>query len=60
MELCEDILRPDDMVVGAVIELFLGYNLTEVPTMLSHLDDMNSIDVGSLKNMVHQWLFDIQ
>ena len=43
---------PDDMAVGAVIELLLGYNLTNVWEMQNHLEKQQHIKPEQLKNMV--------
>ena len=52
MEVCRKLSHPDDVSLGAVIECLLGYKLTEVPEMLSHVEILNATSPNSLKDMV--------
>ena len=45
---------PDDMTLGIVIELLLGYKLTDVWEMQNHIEKQKRIKPEQLKNMVYQ------
>lgn len=48
----EKLRLTDDMVIGFVIDAILGYNLTVVPAMNSHLNSLRSIRPKNLKSQV--------
>ena len=52
--MCDKLRKPDDMLVGAVIELMLGYKLTEVELMQSHVELQGKIKPELLKHLVGQ------
>ena len=52
--MCQNFLTFDDTLVGAIIQLLLGYKLTEVEAMLSHVEVQEEIKPELLKDLVGQ------
>ena len=51
--MCHKLTTNDDIAVGMVVELLLGYKLTEVGEMQSHVDKQwKTIEPERLKDMV--------
>ena len=56
VRMCTALNEDDDEVIGAVIELLIGYKLTNVESMHSHLDHQWMIKPEQLKQMVGLYL----
>lgn len=52
VEIAQALGTPDDMAIGFVIESILGYNLTVVPTMYSHLNLLSRISQQDLPKQI--------
>ena len=53
VDMCHKLTTNDDIAVGMVVELLLGYKLTEVGEMQSHVDKQwKTIEPERLKDMV--------
>lgn len=52
VDMCTKLHKPDDMLVGQVIAL-LGYELTEVWKMQSHVENQTKLKPELLKHMVY-------
>eukprot|EP00731_Ephydatia_muelleri_P031356 Em0022g870a len=52
LETCANLGLPDDMTVGAVIGAVLGYDLTDVHNINTHLNGLMNLDPHSLKDQI--------
>ncbi|XP_065898874.1 beta-1,3-N-acetylglucosaminyltransferase lunatic fringe-like [Dysidea avara] len=49
---CNQFMLTDDMIIGMVIEVILGFNLTDVSNIKTHLQSLSNIKPADLVNLI--------